>query len=461
MNAEIADKIKNVENNLLYESAFKNNGSGIASLFERMKYYKVPGVSIAIINDFKIEWAKGYGTKEAGVLNCIDENTLFQAASISKTVFAAAVVCLARQGILSLDEDISTYLKSWFVPKNEGWKPQITLRQLLSHTAGFTVHGFKGYRINEPVPNLIQILNGQPPCNSDAVVVDTIPGLQCRYSGGGYSVAQQVVADVTGMPIPQLMKDIILDPLGMGSSTFEQPLPRYLQNIAAVAHSFNGKPIEGRCHVYPERAAAGLWTTPTDLTKFGIAMQLALKGKSNVFPKDAADEMLMPQTENIYGLGFRLYGNGITARFGHGGSNEGYRARATFYKALGMGAVVMINSLRLELITEIEKAIATVYGWPDFLPVDREIIELPSQLLCNYTGEYATETGMIFSVMAKNGLLQLRFGKQQPLNIFPISHQEFIIKEVNANVSFALALGEAERLTVHQNDKKIDAIRVR
>jgi CubicO group peptidase (beta-lactamase class C family) len=462
MNTQKEDRIKSVEDNLLYESSFVNKGYKAASLLERMMYYKVPGVSIAVINDFKIDWVKGYGTKEVCIVNGIDENTLFQAASISKSVFSAMVMCLVNKGVLSLDENVDIYLKQWKVPINDGWEPNISLRQLLSHTAGLTVHGFKGYKTTEQIPNLIQILNGYLLCNNEPVVVNTIPGLQYRYSGGGYTVAQQIISDVVGKPIPQLIKEIIFDPLGMNNSTFQQPLPPFLENQAAVAHSFTDKPIEGKWHIHPEMAAAGLWTTPSDLAKFGIALQLALKGESNVFPKDIAEEMLMPQVEDHYGLGFRLYGSNLTARFGHSGSNEGYRSRMTFYKTLGMGAVIMINSWREELISELERAIATAYGWPDFLPVDKIACDVPVQLLENYAGEYISESGMIFNIISIDGLLSLGFGKQLPLIMHSISQYEFIIKEVNVSVSFILTSdGVVERLAVHQNGRRVDAIKVR
>ncbi|HEY9909415.1 MAG TPA: serine hydrolase domain-containing protein, partial [Thermosynechococcaceae cyanobacterium] len=265
----IEQRIERFINNLLPATALEGKFGSPKNLYEQLARYHTPGISIAVINDFEIEWARGFGVCEAETTRAVTPDTLFQAASISKPVFALAVMRLVQEGRLNLDEDINTYLTSWRAPAIEDWQPRITLRQLLSHTAGLTVHGFPGYRNSEPLPTTVQILNGEPPANTDKVEVNIIPGLHHRYSGGGTTVAQQVLVDVLGKPFPEIMRELVLDPLGMTNSTYQQPLPNHWSAKAATAHLFSGIPLEGKHHVYPEMAAAGLWTTAADLAKVG------------------------------------------------------------------------------------------------------------------------------------------------------------------------------------------------
>jgi CubicO group peptidase (beta-lactamase class C family) len=277
----VEQRIERVINNLLPATALEGNFGSPKNLYERLADYHTPGISIAVINDFEIEWARGFGVCEAGTTREVTPDTLFQAASISKPIFALAVIRLAQEGRLSLDEDVNNYLTSWRVPAIGfasapwaigDWQPWITLRQLLSHTAGLTVHGFPGYLNSEPLPTTVQVLNGEPPANTEKVEVNIIPGLHYRYSGGGTTVAQQVLVDLLGKPFPEIMHELVLDPLGMTNSTYQQPLQNDWLAKAATAHSFSGVPLEGKHHVYPEMAAAGLWTTASDLAKVGVEL---------------------------------------------------------------------------------------------------------------------------------------------------------------------------------------------
>jgi CubicO group peptidase (beta-lactamase class C family) len=262
-----------------------------------MQLYKVPGISVAVVDNFKIAWAKGYGVAEAGSSTPVTAHTLFQAASISKPVAAAGTLSLVEQGKLSLDQNVNQRLKSWQVPDNEfTQKEKVTLRRILSHSAGLTVHGFPGYEVGTPIPTLVQIFNGEPPANNPPIRVDIVPGTKYRYSGGGVAIEQQLVIDVTGKPFPQFMRETVLDKIGMTDSTYEQPLPAARAAMAATATRSDGKSIPGKWHVYPEIAAAGLWTTPTDLAKFGIEIALSKQGKANhVISQSMARQMLTPQ----------------------------------------------------------------------------------------------------------------------------------------------------------------------
>lgn len=214
----------------------------------------------------KIEWARGYGVADASDKRPVSTDTLFQVASISKSVSAAAILRLVQQGKLGLDDDVNSRLLSWKLQGAPGAPaPVVTVRQLLSHTGGTTVSGFAGYTPTEPVPGLQAILNGEKPANSPRIFVDTPPGQALRYSGGGYTVLQQMVMDVTDQPFDKLMQASVFDPLNMRHSTFAQPLPPRLQANAANAHDKSGAVLPGKWNTYPTLAAAGLWSTPSDL----------------------------------------------------------------------------------------------------------------------------------------------------------------------------------------------------
>ena len=275
------------------------------ALAERMEHYKVPGVSIAVIDAYQIEWAKGYGVLEAGRNDRVTAETLFQTASVGKPVVAAAALHHVDRGILELDRDVNDYLTSWQVPENAFTaERKVTLRRLLSHSAGMTVPGFRGYAWGEAVPNLEQILNGERPANSPPIRVDSVPGNEYRYSGGGYMVVQQLLEDVTGQPFPDIMQETILGPWGMSASTFESPLPQDLWAIAAAGHRGDGSVIPGGWHAYPEMGSgASMWATPSDLARFAIGVMEAYSGRSEfVLSQDMASQMLTPRIGQI-GLG--------------------------------------------------------------------------------------------------------------------------------------------------------------
>src|SRR6185436_18771507 len=316
----------------------------LTSLAKRMEELKVPGMSVAVIRQGQVEWARGFGVQEIGGAP-VTPDTLFQAASISKPVFALGVLRLVEQGKLDLDQDVNQYLKGWKLPENEYTRAKkVTLRGILSHSAGLTVHGFAGYESGEALPSVPQILDGAKPANSPAIRVDVVPGTLYRYSGGGYVLAQQLLVDVTGIPTPKYLHDAVLAPLGMTHSTFEQPLPASRRNEVALPYRSNGTPVKGGPHVYPEMAAAGLWTTPSDLARYAIGVQQMLAGKSkSVISASMARTMLTPVLDG-HGLGPIPITNGPPASryFMHSGGNEGYRCNLIAYEN-GDGFVVMTN----------------------------------------------------------------------------------------------------------------------
>jgi CubicO group peptidase (beta-lactamase class C family) len=340
------------------------------TLKQMMETFKLPGLSVAVIENYQIAWAKGFGVTEYGGSKPVTTRTLFQAGSISKPVAAVGSMWLVEQGKLSLDEDVNKKLKSWKVPENEFTKEQkVTLRRLMSHSAGLTVHGFPGYAVNEPKPTLVEIFNGTKPANTAPIRVDFVPGTKMRYSGGGVTIEQQLVIDVTNEPFPQFMQQTVLSKIGMTDSSYAQPLSAARAALTATGTRMNGTSVEGRWHIYPEMAAAGLWTTPTDLAKFAIEIALSKQGKANhVLTQKSVQEMLTPQVEAEgggahVGLAFFL-DDQIPGEFGHNGSDEGFQAQLTMNSETGRGVAIMGNSDGFfHVAPYVEDVIRKARGW--------------------------------------------------------------------------------------------------
>ncbi len=333
-----------------------------------MDLYEVPGVSVAVINDFALDYVEVHGVASESTQEPVTDRTLFQAASLSKSVSSAGVLSLAQDGIVSLDTEINDYLTSWQLPDNALQESEkVTLRRLLSHTAGTTVGGFRGYRYTEPVPSLIQILSGAPPANSAPIVVDLVPGSHFRYSGGGYVVAQLAVKDVTGAAFPEFIRARVLQPIGMDNSTYEQPLPASQLARAASGYYASGEAVPGGHHIYPEIAPAALWTTPSDVARFLVEIQLSLRGESNKVLSRENTELLLTEVKRDYSLGFDLWRSRGQAYFGHSGANDGFRGRMVAHRTGGFGVVILTNSDNgLELSDAVVELIGKREGWPGY-----------------------------------------------------------------------------------------------
>jgi serine/threonine protein kinase/CubicO group peptidase (beta-lactamase class C family) len=331
----------------------------------RMAYFNVPGLGIALVNNFRMEWARGYGVVREGDSQPVTTETIFRAASLSKPVTALAALCLVQRGKLELDRPLNDKLTSWKVPDNEFTRRnKPTLRQLLNHSAGFTDRGYAGYPYGARFPTLVEILDGKRPANSPPVRVRFLPGSKHQYSGAGYLVLQQLIVDVTGKPFSDVVRELVLAPLGMDHSGFQQPPPSGLHALAAIGHD-HGTPIPGGWRIYPELAAAGLWTTPSDLARFVIAMLDAKQGNPGaIITKDLAAEMLRKQSGS-FGLGLVVRGAGPSSSFDHEGEITGFACRLIGFPETGQGAVLMTNGDRgSALIDELEQSLRAEYGWP-------------------------------------------------------------------------------------------------
>lgn len=360
---EIQKKIKQVE-----ESLFKDKPNENAQkwkLIERMEHYDVYGLSVAIIKDYKIEWAKAYGWADAAEKRPVTTETLFQAASLSKSLNAVGLLKLVHDKKLTLDADINNYLTTWKFPYDEKSKDKkINVANLLSHSAGLTVHGFPGYEVGDKLPTISEILDGKKPANTSAVRSQFEPGLKTQYSGGGTTISQLIVMDITKVPYAQYMWNNVLKPMGMLNSTYAQPPVNKKPNQLATGYKANKNEIKGKYHIYPEQAAASLWTNPTDLANYIIETQLSLAGKSNKVLSQAMTKLrLTPYLDKSAALGVFITQRGSLKTFGHGGANEGFRCQ--YYGSLegGSGVVVMVNSDNGEILQELINGVALVYGW--------------------------------------------------------------------------------------------------
>jgi CubicO group peptidase (beta-lactamase class C family) len=384
-------RIARIENGLLPAATITGYPLVGMNLVERMKHYKVPGVSIAFFENGQVTWTRVYGFADVASGRRVTTETLFQSASISKPAAALAVLRLVQEGKLNLDEDVNLKLRSWKIPENEFTKQEkVTLRRILSHSAGMNIRRFPGYASGEALPTTVQILNGEKPANTEPIRVDTVPGTIWRYSGGGYVAMQLLLSDVTHTDVPQLLDEMVLRPIGMTRSTFEEPLPKRWWDSAATPYREDGRPVKGGWHTYPEITPAALWSTPSDIARMAIEVQNEYAGKSNKILSSGMMHQMLTHQKDDWGLGFALEAPGHKLRFSHGGSNEGFRCTLQAYtEAPGQGIVIMTNGDQgWNLLNEILRAVSREYGWPDFHPQEHTVTKFAVPQLSAYAGKY-------------------------------------------------------------------------
>lgn len=427
---DVDDRIALVENNVSAEGRKW-------SIAERMEALKIPGVSIGVIHNFKLDWAKGYGYANISEKREVTPSTLFQAASISKSLTGVGVLKLAQENKIKLSEDINTYLTSWKFPydKNSGDK-KITMYNLLSHTAGLSVHGFRGYSNDKQVPTVLQVLNGEAPANSDPVRSQFTPGTKVQYSGGGTTLAQLVVMDVSGKKFSDYMADEVLRPLGMTSSFYHQPTTEQNQTLA-TGYLFDKSEVPGKYKIHPEEAAASLWTNPTDLSKYIIETQLSLKGSSaKVLNQENTKLRLNPfQDEAALGVFINTVGTG--KYFQHSGANEGFRALYVGDFEKGNGVVIMTNSENNKIIQELLLTVANAYQWEGYADSG---IKLSEAELKTFEGYYQAifNSDLYLQIVTSDKKLMLRqLWDGQEIFFEAQSELEFLNKEMSFPLKFS------------------------
>jgi CubicO group peptidase (beta-lactamase class C family) len=431
---EVETRIKRVENGLLVPVIIKGALPVRLKLQDRMRHYNTAGITIAVINNGKLEWARGYGVKEFGANEKVTSETLFAAGSISKPVAAMAALNLVDKGKLALDEDVNEKLTSWKVPENEFTKEsKVTLRRILNHTSGLPLGGGSGktYRYGEPFPTIVQALNGLPPADNQPVEVQFVPNCRWSYSSAGYAVAQLLMTDVTRKSFPELMKEIVFDALGMNTSTFENPVPPAIWGKAATGHrSVSGIPIENKYPSTINMAGGGLWSTPTDLARFVLELQNAKTGKSkNILAPETANLMLNPFRAG-WSLGLEINTEGRTPFFSHSGGMPGFTSLMIAYNWEGKGAIVMVNQDTyngMQILNEVMLGIAREYNWKDYNPIERSVVKVDPATFNRYKGFYEIDQGYPITIITKNDRLYLIWALGNVYEMFPVGENKFFI----------------------------------
>jgi len=458
---EVQAKIKQFENNL---GLWVQIGNQQFTLADRMKSNHVNGISIALIKDYKIEWAKAYGWADSAQQRPVTINTLFQAGSISKSLNGVGILKLVQEGKLNLDSDINIYLKSWKFPYDSLAKgKKITIANLLSHTAGLTVHGFDGYEKGDTIPALVQILNGEKPANNKAIRSMYEPSLRYEYSGGGITISQLILQDVTGQTYDTYIWNNVLNPMGMSNSFYTQPPPADKENLLATGYYNDGAAVKGKYHIYPEQAAAGLWTNPTDLSKYIIETQLSLQGKSNkVLSPEITRLRLTPYIDNSAALGVFIVKKGNEKYFNHSGSDEGFVAEYYGSMENGNGVVVMANTDNGSLLSEIENSLAAVYNWKDFYtPTIKKVVTVNNEIMRLYAGNYKLHRDTLSVTLEKEGLM-LRLNSKTKYKIYFTSDTDFFMLEMaGSEVKFTKDKNnKVNGFDIDDNGYKMQAVKI-
>ena len=444
-----------VENGLLAALQIAGRPVERFTIAERMERYAVPGAAVAVVDDGEVSWAGGYGVRRAGSTDAVHATTLFQAASISKAVSAVAVLALVEAGDLGLDDDVNRHLRSWRLPASEHTAERpVTLRHLLSHTAGTSVPGFPGYPVGAPVPELPAVLSGTGGANTPDVHSFTAPGTLTQYSGGGTTIVQLLVTEVTGRPFDELVHQLVLVPFGMVDSAFDQPLAAHRRGRAAVAHDDGGRPVPGDHHVYPELQAAGLWTTVVDLARWVIGVQQVLRGhRVGPISQQMAELMITEIGDGPFGLGPEMGGEGEVRRFGHSGGNEGFRSQVDGLVHRPVGAAILTNANGGTTLTgEIRRAVAAEYGWGSMGAPPLELADVDPAVLASYAGSYVGPFDRPMKLRFETdeeGRSELYspapYGRRRML---PLGPTTFLDEETGATLEVHASGGTVERIAV-------------
>jgi len=461
-----ADLIKKAETSLT--TPVHIDGDSTWSIEERMKHYGIPGVSIAVIHNGKIAWTKGYGLMDTKSKIAVTDKTLFEVSTIGMSLTAYGALRLVDQGKVILNEDINSYLKSWKLPDSEFTKEKkVTIKNLLSHSAGINVHAFSGYTIDAPIPTLVEILNGTPPANSNPVLVDKPLNKDHWLSAGGYTIIQQMMMDVEGKDFPELMNDLVLQPLEMNHSSFNQSLSAEQLKMAATGYLREGAMVNGKRHIYPELASNGLYATAADLAKFVINIQQNLKDENwnKGLSKEMTELMVTPSAKSRYGQyghGFNIYNKKDNVYFDHHGWGTGFYSRMTAHRDHGYGVVVLTNRPIPDFVFEVFRSVALAYEWDKYVPVHKKM-QVEQSLANKITGRYKDNRGIV-EVFQKDGQLYYKnIEKLEAEELVKVSDSSFVRRNSTYPIQFKLnpENGTVNLLYINRNDGTIAATLVK
>lgn len=447
------------------------------TLQERMDHYKVPGVGLAIIRNGRVWLAKGYGVKEAGTQDKVDADTVFSVGSVSKVVAAALTLKLTETEKLDLDRDVNEYLTSWQVPQsNFPSQAAVTLRMLMSHTAGFNLHGFGDFLPDEPLPTAVQTLNGESPAKHEPLAFLFPPGERFKYSGGGVTVEQLVISDVMQLPFEEVAAAHLFAPLGLTRSTFANPLPAAHGDIAK-AHNREGQlaATPRGWEAMPEMAASGLWTSANELGQLVVMLIQSYQQEGQFLPRDLVVDMMTEVSPSWHGLGPRLDGVGRTRIFHHAGANNSYRAWMEGHLETGDGLVILTNgSNGTALMMELRHAVADALGWETHTPIRIKRLTLPAQAIAGFTGRFQPDESYPVSlrrymvggwfdaamlISSSNGQLAMNVeGRNTTYPLIPLTPNRFLVAnyhrgEVRLEIEFHRDIhARTQAFTLHLNN---------
>ncbi len=443
-----AVRLARIEHGLAPEVRVKGESGG-KSLEEQMRVHHTPGVSMAIIHDFRVVSVKAYGVADAATGAPMTDTTLMEAASVSKMVTALAALKEVEAGKIPLDANVNQTLRSWHVPENEFTRAvPVTLKHLLSHSAGTNVPSLSQEGV--PAPTLLEVLDGKPPSLNRPVRVDVAPGTTFRYSGGGTTVVQQLLVDVEAHPFPELMNDVLLAPLGLTHSMFATPVQSTRWPSVARGHDYDATVVDPQFQIWTGCAAGGLWSTPEDLAKLLVEVQLGLRGQSKLVSKEVASRLTTPvrlvdgTISMALGAFVERHGNGVY--FGHDGLGIGFMtiARAS---ANGEGAVVMANSQASgPLLLELLRSIAAEYAWDGWVMPPIDVVRVDPAHLGALSGRYGADKNDSLRVVVKNDHLEVEQPFRKVLEILAVAPNEYISREDGIRFTFSTDASEARSL---------------
>lgn len=320
----------------------------------------IPGMSVSIVQDNKTDnYVFGY-------TNCsdskkIDLHTQFQAGSISKVFAALAIILLNEEKKINLHEDIRPYIDKIDFDVNE----KITVAQLVSMTAGLNVESFQGYEQDVPLPSLREIISGHAPANNTRVELVAKPGSKYLYSGGGYTILELLIETLSGQTYINFVKENILEKVDMNDTTFLMQKNSEINNIACGTDANDNKIASG-WKLYPQLAAAGIWTTPNDLANLATNIIASYKNSPHgLFSSTSINHILKRQINSTYGLGFHISECEHALCIDKAGATEGYRSIMLVYPELGNAIIVMTNSSKgTAVFKNVLRAVEDYYNWP-------------------------------------------------------------------------------------------------
>jgi CubicO group peptidase (beta-lactamase class C family) len=430
------DLISQIENGLLPMTIIV--GEPTYNIEERMRFYKVPGVSITVVDNFEPVWTKHYGVMDSELNNPVTDATLFNVGSLSKGVASLTVLNLVGDNKIDLDEDVNSQLKSWKVPENKFTKvTKPTPRMLMNHSGG-AMHHYALTYLRDDFPTITELLSGEPPAQERPTVIDRIPGTEFQYSNPGFAILQQLVIDRGKKPFHTVVKENIFNVLEMNHTTFEQPLSLILEKSACSGHRPTGEPIDVKRYYYPNAAAGGLWTTTYDYAKFVVELQKSYQGISNkVISQELAQEMISPGISKQYGLGVFMRGRDGEKYFGHMGDNAGFFAGYISHTTNGHGAIVFTNSQNgAQLIREITKSIAKAYEWKGYLPEEHQIVNIDEEIINRFCGRYKAGSDEVIEIIFTNGHLLIKGFEDDKL--YHVGENKFVMKSRMGSISILM-----------------------